>query len=282
MLNRFRLLLLLALASATMLSGCASNYYNVPRESFEKKVRVLGVAPIFIDAESDIRHPDRESLVGLIKEYNRVSQKELVQRLKDTGTFYSVIKIDEDPDQLFKRLFSRRELRDDAGITYNKYFYNDGDLKEFLRQNSLDAVMLVVVSGITKPDKIYSSNLLSYLDTNYNFLMMTAQILDSDRTILWEYPNFRRTPLGMRDLLLLQYPDFDEAAANLNDKVDVKFKTIPGVTRALMIKEKDLLLREKNVSQLYGKIFDDMVSMLKPVPSWLGGSTTPEPKPAAP
>jgi hypothetical protein len=278
MLKSFRLLI--ALAAMALLSGCASNYYNVPRDSFEKKVRVLGVAPIFVDTESDIRHPDREALVALIKEHNRASQKELVQRLKDTGNFFSVVRVEEDADQLFQRLFSRREMRDDAGIAYNKYFYKDGDLQEFLRKNSLDAVMLVVVSGITKQEKLFSSNLLSYLDSSYNALIMTAQILDNERTILWEYPNFRKSPLSMRPFVTLQYPDFDEAAANLSDKVDVKFKTIPGITRALLVKEKDILRRDKTTSALYGATFDDMVDLLKPPRQWFGSAE--KPKAAAP
>jgi hypothetical protein len=276
MLTAFRLLLALALTA--VLSGCASNYYNVPRDAFEKKVRVLGVAPIFVDTDSDIRHPDREALVNLIREYNRASQKELVMRIKDTGTFFSVVRLDEDGDQLFQRLFSRRELRDDAGIVYNKYFYKEGDIRELMRKNSLDAVMLVVVSGISKQDKIYSKSLPPvYLDTSYNYLIMTAQILDSERTILWEYPNFRKSPLSARDLLPLQYPAFDEAAANLSDKVEVRFKTIPGITRALMQKEKDILFREQNASALYGAIFDDMAGLLKPPPQWFGNAEKPIP-----
>ena len=75
--------------------GCASNYYNVPRETFEKKVKILGVAPIFVDSESDIRHPEKEALVTLIKDYNRKNEKELVARLKDTGTFFSVRLLDD-------------------------------------------------------------------------------------------------------------------------------------------------------------------------------------------
>lgn len=274
MLKSFRLLI--ALTVTALLSGCASNYYNVPRDTFEKKVRVLGVAPLFVDTDSDIRHPDREALVGLIREHNRASQKELVQRLKDTGSFFSVVRVEEDADQLFQRLFSRRETRDDAGIVYNKYFYKDGDLQEFLRKNSLDAVMMVVVSGVTKQEKLFSSNLLAYLDSSYNSLIMTAQILDSERTILWEYPNFRKSPLSMRTFLALQYPAFDEAAANLSDKVDVKFKTIPGITRALLVKEKDILRRDKATSALYGAVFDDMVDLLKPPRQWFGSDEKPK------
>ena len=81
--------------------GCSSNYYNIPRETFEKKVKILGVAPFFLDSESDIRHPEKETLVNLIKEYNRKNEKELVARLKETGTFFSVRLLDNDADRLY-------------------------------------------------------------------------------------------------------------------------------------------------------------------------------------
>ena len=45
-----------------------AGYYNIPREAYEKKVRILGVAPIMVDADSDIRHPEKEKLVALLKE----------------------------------------------------------------------------------------------------------------------------------------------------------------------------------------------------------------------
>jgi hypothetical protein len=217
-----------------------------------------------VDTESDIRHPDREALIGIVKEYNRKNEREVVRRLKESGAFFTVALLDSDADQLFSSIFSRREQRDDGGIVYNKYFYKDGDIQELLRKNGLDAILLMVVSGVNKQDTRFSSNLLSRLETGYNSLIMTAQVLDSERTILWEYPNFRRTPLSMTDLLALQYPDFDEAAANLSDKVEVKFKTIPGITRAFLKKDKDILLREQPVSAIYGEVFSDMVKTLAP------------------
>jgi hypothetical protein len=121
--------------------GCASNYYNIPRETFEKKVKILGVAPIFVDSESDIRHPEKEALINLIKEYNRKNEKELVARLKDTGTFFSVRLLEDDADKLYNNILFRRERRDDASVIYNKYFYKLPELKELVTRNGVDAVM---------------------------------------------------------------------------------------------------------------------------------------------
>ncbi|HEY6838906.1 MAG TPA: hypothetical protein VI389_09205 [Geobacteraceae bacterium] len=277
----------------TLFFGCAQNYYNIPRETYEKKVRVLGVAPIMVDAASDIKHPEKEQLVSVIGTANRLAEKDLVARLKDTGVYFSVGLLDDGADQLFSRLFFRRERRDDAGIVYNKYFYKNAELKELMAKNTLDAVMLVVVSGLTSPEKVYSSNYFSYLQGDYNHLIVTAQILDADGNILWEYPNFRARKLSFTPLFALQYPDFDEAEANATDVVEVKFKTIPGITRAFGKKETSPVLSNLQVPLPYVPVLDDMVSMLGPEKRLFGSDkkqekktektpeAAPEPKPEA-
>ena len=108
-----RCITLMALLVATL--GCSQNYYNVPRESFEKKVRVIGVAPIIVDADSDIRHPDKEALISIVKETNRKNDPELAARLKESGGFFAVRPLSDDPDKLFADLLFRRERREDAG-----------------------------------------------------------------------------------------------------------------------------------------------------------------------
>ncbi len=250
-----------------LLVGCAQNYYSIPKESYEQKVRVLGVAPIFVDAESDIRHPERDTLVNLIKEYSRKNEQELVAQLRDSGGYFSVQLLDDDPDKLFINLFFRRERREDAGITYNKYFYKGPELTELIKKNGLDAVMLVVISGITLKDTIYSSNLLSTLNTNYNNLILTSQIIDSEGSILWEFPNFRQLRLTYPTFLRLQFPDFDEARANQSDNVEVRYKSIPGINRTLSKGESSSLRKNTTVSDTYSAVFKEMISMLRPTSS---------------
>jgi hypothetical protein len=242
--------------------GCAHNYYNIPQESYEKKIRVLGVAPIFVDADSDIRHPEKEPLLALIRNQNRKNEQELVSLLRDTDVYLSVRMPEAQADELFSSLFFRRERRTDAGVIYNKYFFKQQELRDLIEKNHLDALMLVVVSGLTFPEKIYSSNYMSFLETDYNYLVMTAQILDANGAILWEYPNFQKRMLSYKPLVNLQYPDFDEAAANVTEKVDVKFKTISGIARAFD-KTKSSSVNDLKVSRLYSDVFSDMVSLLK-------------------
>lgn len=242
--------------------GCAQNYYNVPKDTYEKKVRVLGVAPILVDAESDIRHPEKGAVVSLLKEANRKNEKELVALLKDTGSYFSVRLLDEDADQLFTGLGARRERRDDGGVIYNKYFYRPEALQGLIDRHKVDAVMIVTASGLTRQDKFYSSNLLSYLGGEYNFLTFSAQVLDRDGTVLWEYPNFRQRIISYPAFMALQYPDFDEAKANAANEVEVKFKTVAGIGRALAKSEESHLQPKASVSTLYRDLFDAMVSLM--------------------
>jgi hypothetical protein len=254
--------LALLLMAACNIFGCAHNYYNIPQETLEKQVKVVGVAPIFTDADSDIRHPEKDAVVRLIQASNAKNEKEFIARLRGTGIFYAVRPVDGEPTRLFSTLYSNRERRDDAGVIYNKYFFKKDEVKRLISENGLDAIMFITVSGITKPGKEYSSNFLSYLDTDFNYLIMTAQMLDRDGVTIWEYPNFRKRSLSYPPFFLLQYPDFDEATANLSEKVDVKFKTVPGVAAALA-KTEASAANGPPVSTLYVKQYDEMLSLLK-------------------
>lgn len=254
---------LLLLALLMLSFGCAQNHFNVPTENFADKVKVLGVAPIIVDADSDIRFPQKDQLISLVADMNRKFEQQFVRKLKGTGNFYTVALLDGDPQRIFSNLFFRREKRDDATIQYNKYFWKNGELRDYLQKNNLDAAMLVVVSGISKSDKISSSNLLTSTTSDYNYLIMTAQILDANGTVLWEYPNFRSRLLTYDPMINLQYPDFSEAEANLSTTANVKFKTLDGIKRTLEQKRKDLLLRETQETVVYGQQFDEILSFIK-------------------
>jgi hypothetical protein len=257
-----RLVLLLGLLLVPLLGGCAHNYYNLPQEAVAERVKVLGMVPIIVDADSDIRHPQREELITLLTNVNRSFERNLLRLAKSTDSFYTVTMVDDDPKAVFSKLLFRRERRDDASIQYNKYFWKNEPLSDFIRKNSLDAVMFVIVSGITRPDKVSSSNLLDSLATDYNYLIMTAQIVDGNGSILWEYPNFRQRSISYTPLINLQYPDFDEAKANMSSKVQIKFKTLEGIRRALEKRRKDLLRQDTSEVELYTTQFDDMTSMM--------------------
>lgn len=255
-------LIICCLLSA-LFSGCVQNHFNVPAENFTDRVKVLGVVPIMLDADSDIKYPQKDQLLSLISEKNRAFESQFVRKLKTTGNFYAVALMGSDPDELFKKMFFRREQRDDATIRYNKYFWKNDELKEYLQKNNLDAVMMIVVSGLTQEAKIASCNFLNSLTSNYNFLTMSAQILDANGTVLWEYPNFRQRILSYYPMINLQYPDFSESDANKAAVTNVKFKTIEGIRRTLEEKKRDFLLRETQEPLVYGKQFDEMISFLK-------------------
>ncbi|MEI6212484.1 MAG: hypothetical protein WCP10_00160 [Desulfuromonadales bacterium] len=245
------------------MGGCAQNHYNVPAENFADRVKVLGVAPIFVDADSDIKHPQKDQLVQLVAEMNRKYESQLVRKLKSTGNFYTVALLDGDPARIFGELLFRRERRDDATIQYNKYFWKNDELRSYMQKNNLDAVMLLTVNGLTKFDKVFSGTLLASQESDYNFLTITGQILDINSTVLWEYPNFRSRLLTYYPLINLQYPDFSESEANLTQKADIKFKNLDGIRRTLEKKRKDWMQRETLEPETYSWHFDEMVKLIK-------------------
>jgi len=274
---------LLLLPLLLLFFGCAENHFNVPTENFASRVKMLGVAPIIIDEDSDIRHPEKERLIALVASSNRAYEYQLISKLRETGNYYNVSLLDGDPRTIFSKLYFRREKRDDASIQYNKYFWKSDELSKYIRKNNLDAVMLIVVSGISKTDKIYSNTMLSSSTAEYNYLIMTAQILDANGTVLWEYPNFRGRGPSFDPMIALQYPDFNEAEANHLDKPEVKFKTLEGIKRRFDVKQKDLLRRDTKETEVYNDQFDEMISLLKyDAPKNESTTTAPEkPRPVA-
>ena len=274
--------LLLLCAVLTIVTGCSQNHFNIPTENFAEKVRVLGIAPIIVDADTINRYPQKDQLITLLTETNRTYEQLFVRKLKATGNYYTTALLDGDPQGIFGKLFSRREKRNDATIQYNKYFWKSEELRDYVQKNNLDAVMLLMVSGLTKSENVTSIGQLKSLTSDYDYLIMTAQILDAQGSILWEYPNFRQPILSYNPLMSLEYPDFNEAEANLSTSVHVKFKTIEGIRRAFELKRKDYLLRETQEPEIYGKQFDEMISLLKFDPAKgkkpaVSGSETPPP-----
>lgn len=251
------------LFAVAALSGCAQNHYNIPEEHFAERVKVLGVAPILIDVDSELTHPQKELLIPLIADLNRKFEPLLLRKLQGTGNFYAVTAVADDPVQLYSSLVSRREKRDDANITYNKYFWKKDEITAYIKKNRLDAAMVLVVNGLTKPSKIYSSNLMTSLETEFNFLMISAQIVDPEGVVLWEYPNFRGRILPYYPLVNTQYPDFSESEANMSRKTEVRFKSIDGIRRTLEKKKSDFLLRETDEPEVYGRVFDEITSLVK-------------------
>lgn len=243
--------------------GCARNNFTIPRDEYEKKVRVLGVLPLFVDAESDIRYPEKEALVALVRDANRKNEQELPALVKEGGNYFAVRLLEGDPDELFARLMLRRERKEVANSVFNQYAYKGPELREFIVSNNVDAVMLVVVNGLTRKEKVYASNYLSYLEADYAMLDMAAQVVDREGNILWEYPRIKNDSVSLKPLLVLQYPDFGEAQANASDEVDVKYKTIAGITRILGKTKPSPVIEKFAVSTAYEEVFEDIVKRMR-------------------
>lgn len=66
-----------------------------------EKVKVLGVVPIIVDTDSDIRHPQREELITLLTNVNGSFERDLLRLVKNTNSFYTVTLLDVDPKAVF-------------------------------------------------------------------------------------------------------------------------------------------------------------------------------------
>jgi hypothetical protein len=64
-------------------------------------------------------------------------------------------------------------------------------------------------------------------------------------------------------LVNLQYPDFSESEANVSRSTLVRHKSLDGIRRTLEQKKNDILLRETQEPDVYGRIFDEITSLLK-------------------
>jgi hypothetical protein len=64
-------------------------------------------------------------------------------------------------------------------------------------------------------------------------------------------------------MFAFQYPDFEEARANMTDQVKVKYKSVPGIGRAFNGSETSSVNSSKQVSVLYNQQFAAMNSFLQ-------------------
>ena len=73
-----------------VLGGCASKYYQVTPEVYRERVKVLGVLPIMVDAESTILHPQRQEIIDLLQQSARDKYLRLSEQLGASAGYSAV------------------------------------------------------------------------------------------------------------------------------------------------------------------------------------------------
>ncbi|WP_305044043.1 hypothetical protein [Geoalkalibacter sp.] len=258
------------LLAALLLAGCQSGTYKIPREEFTQQVRTLGVMPILIDEGSRIEHPQRAEVLSLLRRHSAGREDRLIQILRDTGTFFDVRHINQDPRQIFPRLVKPSASSAEDALPYE---FSPAAARQLAEDVVVDALLVVILHGRELVEKRWDRDRtrLNYLESPYNNVLALAVVIDRDGQILW------RLGSGPGDhFLALQYADFDEAFYNKSDAVRLKFLTLEGVERTLAETPGGLKART-GFPRLYGELFDKIGRGLKPgVLQRFGGGARPQ------
>lgn len=235
-----------------MLGGCASKYYQVTPEVYRERVKVLGVLPIMVDAESTILHPQRQVVIDLLQQSARDKYLRLSEQLGASAGYSAVRPVIIDvPSQW--QLFAGKTLKSGKnGTTYRSYQTAPAAVTALARNAGVDGLLVVILNGVENKGKRSERLGPRYLEASFNEVQATAMVLGTNGEILWEKPGASGAPF-----VDLQYVDFDEAFHNKTDEVVVRFITPAGLGRALQASDKGLFDKEA-FPTLYRLLFDSL------------------------
>ncbi|MEJ2698173.1 MAG: hypothetical protein P8Z70_00690 [Desulfuromonadales bacterium] len=237
-----------------LLTACGGGLYKIPKEEYRAKVQTLGVVPLLIDENSTISHPERQKVLNLLRRDNVGKEEGLIKLIREQKGYFDVRKVPGDPRQMFNALVTSSTLRGQGSETFRHYQFNSTEVSSLARDNAVDALLVVVMNGIVRPEKVWDRTRLNYLEANYNSIIVTAAVVLPTGEIAWEYSS---------PFLPLQYPDFDEAYYNKTDAVKIKYISTQGLARALAEPQESLFGHSK-FPRVYGELFDRIASALKP------------------
>ena len=235
-----------------LLAGCSWGEYQIPKQDYREHIQVLGVMPLLVDRAGTLDYPQREQLFDLLQRSVAGKHLALVERLREKKGYFDVRTLSADYGGIGTSPLESRLAPDSAGRPLG-YQLNRQVVAELAQRNALDALLLVVVSGVQVEEKRFSRNLIESLRTRFDDVMATAMVVDQGGQLLWQLSGsdaFR--------IALLQYPDFDEAHFNRTDLVRVKNITLEGVARALA--EPD----GGELPEVYDQLFKRIASGISP------------------
>lgn len=249
---------LVIVLSVLLLTGCSSGFFKIPKEEYRQTVRTLGVLPLLVDAESTIIHPERETVVSLLRRTSTGIEIHLIDLLLEKKAHFDVRSVPGDARQLYQEVVKGSSLRGEGEKLYRHYDFNAASVAALAQRNVVDALLVIVLNGVERPAKRWDRRHLSYLQASFNDIAVTAAVVLPSGEIIWEYPG-----TDAEGLLLLQYPDFDEAYYNRTEEVRVKFITAAGLERTLEEQERGLFGKSA-YSRNYQKLFSSIASALQP------------------
>ncbi len=238
------------------LTACGAGSFKVDKEEYRQRVRTLGVVPLLVDGNSQLEHPRSQEVAGLLRRTSVGQQQHLVDMLKEQQGYFDVRPVSGDGGALFGSLIQGRAWQEGDRGPYHHYSFNARTVAELARQNSTDALLVIVLNGAVRNGKRWDRTRLSYLEAPFNSILATAAVVLPSGEILWEYQ-------GDEPFLDLQYPAFDEAYYNQSDEIATRFITLAGLERHLKASGRKWL-RETAMPQPYQELFDRLAAELKP------------------
>jgi hypothetical protein len=241
---------------ATLLTACGAASFKVDKEEYRQRVRTLGVVPLLVDGNSRLEHPQAQEVADLLRRTSSGQYKHLVEMLKEQKSYFDVRPVAGDGVSLFGRLVQERVWQEGAHGFYHHYRFNSQTIAELARQNSTDALLVIVLNGAVRHGKRWDRTRLSYLEAPFNSVLATAAVVLPSGEVLWEYQ-------GREPFLDLQYPAFDEAYYNQNEEVATHFITLAGLERYFQVPGRKWL-RDTTLAKPYQELFDQLAAELKP------------------
>jgi hypothetical protein len=248
----------LPLLILTLLAGCASPGYKLPKEEFRERVRVLGVLPLLIDETSTIAHPARQEILELLRQQNAGKEVRLATMLKEKKGFFDVRSVPGDARQLYAELVQGSTLRDKGPALHRQYQFDTTRIGRLMEVEAVDGLLVLVFNGINREEKRWDRRSTSYLETGYNSIVVSASVVLPTGQVAWQHAG---APGEV--FLALQYADFEEAHYNRTDEVKLKNITVDGLERTLKEPDSTVFGRSK-YPRLYQDLFDRIARALTP------------------
>ncbi|SDZ98434.1 hypothetical protein SAMN05660420_00962 [Desulfuromusa kysingii] len=238
------------------LAGCGSGTFQVPKQEYQSRVQVLGVLPLLVDTNSNLKYPQRDNLFAILTRSAEGKHEYLVEALKEKKGYFDVRSLSVSPELTALSLLSAGSPHDESGHPLG-YAFDATTVAEIARTNVLDAVLVVVFSGEQIEETRRSRTKLETLTTQFSDIRATAAVVDRQGQVLWELAG----PDSFQ-ALVLQYADFDEAYYNKTNLVRVKNVDLSGVERFLAETP------DKNgvatLPRMYQNLFSDIASGISP------------------
>lgn len=236
--------------------GCGSGTFQVPKQEYQSRVQVLGVLPLMVDNRVDLGYPEQEPLFDLLRRSATGKHANLVAMLKKKKGYFDVRQLSVNTELTGLSLLGAGTSYDEAGRPEG-YHFDGATVAELARQNVVDALLIVVLSGERIKENRRSRTMLETLETSFSDIVATAAVVDRNGQTLWKLAGEES-----HQALTLQYADFDEAYYNRTDLVKVKNISLSGIERAL--EEKPAKGGGVELPEMYREMFGEIASGISP------------------